>query len=93
MQEKGSKFQNKLKQEQKVTKTLRDMEHMLFERLGKLGLFSLKTAPKALNHSLIKLKLSRQQTSIFHGAAQWEDKRQAASTKDIPSAYWGEIST
>lgn len=42
IQEKGNKLQNKIKQEQKVTKMLRDMEHMLFERLGKLGLFSLK---------------------------------------------------
>lgn len=42
IQEKGNKLQNKLKQEQKVTKIFRDMEHMLFEGLGKLGLFSLK---------------------------------------------------
>lgn len=42
IQEKGNKLQNKMKQEQKVMNMFRDKEHMLFERLGKLGLFSLK---------------------------------------------------
>lgn len=42
IQEKGNELQNKMKQEQKVTHMFRDMEHMLFERLGKMGLFSLK---------------------------------------------------